>query len=122
MSAPEVLSSAADGPGWRLVVRLPPLPEPGPLFEGHFPGHPILPGVVHLALVARALADWQGRGAALRAVRSLKLRRPVGPGETLSVRLAPGEGGVRFTIESGEREGEPVSRGTVVPVGEERWP
>ena len=110
----EVLSSgpaslAPSAEGWRLSVRI---PESSPLFSGHFPGHPILPGVAHLALVARALSDWQGRKAALAGVRGWKLRQPVKPGETLEVRLTrTGEGGeVGFVLERG---GEAVSRGTV---------
>jgi 3-hydroxyacyl-[acyl-carrier-protein] dehydratase len=105
----EILGSERTGDGWLLTARI---PESSPLFAGHFPGHPILPGVAHLALVTRALSDWQGREVTLAGVRSWKLRRPVGPGETLAVRLSsPGEGGgVGFVLET---EGEPVSRGTV---------
>jgi 3-hydroxyacyl-[acyl-carrier-protein] dehydratase len=110
-AAPEgyqVLGSRPEGEGWLLTARL---PEASPLFTGHFPGHPILPGVAHLALVTRALSDWQGREVVLAGVRSWKLRRPVGPGETLAVHLSPGsDGGIGFTL---EKEGETVSRGTV---------
>lgn len=108
----EILGSAPAPPasgveGWHLSVRI---PEGSPLFAGHFPGHPILPGVAHLGLVARALADWQGRKAALAGVRGWKLRQPVKPGETLEVRLTrTGEGAVGFVLERG---GEVVSRGT----------
>jgi len=107
----EVLDSEPAGEGWVLAVRI---PVDSPLFAGHFPGHPILPGVAHLGLVTRALSDWRGREVALAGVRSLKLRRPVGPGETLEVRLAaPGEdGSVGFTL---TRDGEALSRGTVLP-------
>ncbi|MEA2693716.1 MAG: 3-hydroxyacyl-[acyl-carrier-protein] dehydratase [Acidobacteriota bacterium] len=110
----EVLSSERVGDGWLLTARI---PESSPFFTGHFPGHPILPGIAHLALVTRALSDWQGREVTLAGVRSWKLRRPVGPGETLAVRLSgssgvgdAGDGGVAFVL---EREGETVSRGTV---------
>ncbi|HEV7516478.1 MAG TPA: 3-hydroxylacyl-ACP dehydratase [Thermoanaerobaculia bacterium] len=109
----EVLGSGPEGEGdgagdgWLLMARI---PAASPLFTGHFPGHPILPGVAHLALVTRALSDWQGREVALAGVRSLKLRRPVGPGETLAVRLSSVDGGVGFVL---EKDGETVSRGTV---------
>ena len=33
------------------------IPEGSPFFAGHFPGHPILPGIAHLALLARALGN-----------------------------------------------------------------
>ena len=109
----EILGSGPEGGAgdrWLLTARI---PESSPLFTGHFPGHPILPGIAHLALVTRALSDWQGREVTLAGVRSLKLRRPVGPGETLAVRLSrvdAEDGDVGFKL---EREGETVSRGTV---------
>ncbi len=114
----EILGSAPDGEaGWLLTARI---PAASPLFTGHFPGHPILPGIAHLALVTRALGDWQGREVELAGVRSLKLRRPVGPGATLAVRLSAigdggdGDAGVGFVLElQGEMQGEMVSRGTV---------
>jgi hypothetical protein len=110
----EVLGSRPEGDGWLLTARL---PEASPLFTGHFPGHPILPGVAHLELVTRAISDWQGREVVLGGVRAWKLRRPVGPGETLAVHLSPGSDvgdqgdlDVGFTL---EKEGETVSRGAV---------
>ncbi len=80
------------------------IPASSPWFEGHFPGHPILPGIAQLALVESAL------GAPLAEVRAVKLRRPVGPGEVLDLSLGDpdGEGWTRFEL---RREGEAVSSG-----------
>lgn len=80
------------------------IPEGSPFFSGHFPGHPILPGIVQLALAFP--------GAAFSEIRSLKLRRPVGPGDRLEVAAgAPGPDGVaRFEIRRGE---ETVSQGVL---------
>jgi 3-hydroxyacyl-[acyl-carrier-protein] dehydratase len=116
--ASDKTSDPTTGDGWLLTVRI---PEPSPLFAGHFPGHPILPGVAQLALVTRALGDWRGPGMALSGVRSLKLRQPVGPGDTLVVRLSPPaeDGSVPFVI---DRQGTVVSRGTVLTREAAAWP
>lgn len=81
------------------------IPASSPLFAGHFPGHPILPGIANLAFVERAVGP-------LAAVRSLKLRRPVLPGDALDLDLGvPAEDGwVRFDL----RRGDDVVSGGVV--------
>lgn len=80
------------------------IPEGSPFFAGHFPGHPILPGIVQLALAFP--------GATVSEIRSLKLRRTVGPGDRLDVSAAePGpDGAARFEIRRG---GETVSQGVL---------
>lgn len=45
------------------------VPADGPLFEGHFPGRPILPGIAELLLIARALAPG-GDAASVSAIPS----------------------------------------------------
>lgn len=87
------------------------IPEGSPFFAGHFPGHPILPGIAHLALVARALGN-----PPLAEVRVLKLRKPVLPGDVLDLSLEETDGVVRFEIRRGE---ETVSNGIVRIGGEE---
>jgi predicted hotdog family 3-hydroxylacyl-ACP dehydratase len=95
--------TGATGPERRFRVEI---PSASSLFAGHFPGRPILPGIAHLAFVERAL------GSPLAAVRSLKLRRLVAPGEALDLLLfaADGNGWTRFEV---RHEGEMVSGGSV---------
>ncbi|HSN87858.1 MAG TPA: hypothetical protein VL025_13960, partial [Thermoanaerobaculia bacterium] len=86
------------------------IPALSPFFAGHFPGHPILPGIAHLALVARELG-----GVSFTEVRNLKLRRPVLPGDVLDVTLERGEEGlVKFEL----RRGEEAVSGGIVRTGE----
>jgi 3-hydroxyacyl-[acyl-carrier-protein] dehydratase len=104
--------------GHRFEVAI---PIASPLFTGHFPGHPILPGIAHLALAQRALGEIMGREVALAAVRSLKLRRPVVPGEPLELRLGqPGEDGSwRFEVHCG---GAAASQGVIEVRDPATWP
>lgn len=61
-----------------------------PLFAGHFPGHPVLPGVIIMEALAQAasfcvLVDRGAEGSIgfLTGIDKAKFRRQVEPGETL---------------------------------------
>lgn len=80
------------------------LPVPHPATEGHFPGAPILPGVVLLDEAVRIIERELATGAACWRISSVKFLSPAAPGEALRLeheRLVGG--GVRFTILSGGR-------------------
>ncbi len=53
-----------------------------PCYPGHFPGNPVVPGVLLLDLVVEAL----GRGAP-RAVAGVKFHRVLKPGESFELRF-----------------------------------
>ena len=97
----------------RSALRLPfVVPSSGPLFEGHFPGRPVLPGVGLLDLALRALAA-AGASPTLREIAALRLRRLVAPGEhlELEVEAFDPDGRVRLEV---RRADEVVANGVVV--------
>lgn len=67
------------------------VPEASPVFEGHFPGFPLLPGVLMIEIMAQAsgwlLVARSGftRIALLAQAREAKLRGQVKPGAVLTV-------------------------------------
>lgn len=82
-----------------------------PAFAGHFPGRPILPGVVLLGWAVEMLGDALGRPLPSCEIASAKFLRPVGPGATLSIRLTGDTRGPwRFDIFDGEG---PVATGSL---------
>lgn len=86
------------------------VPAAGALFEGHFPGRPILPGIAELALVAEALAPG-GDAGEVSAIPFTRFRGLVLPGDLLDVAALPrDDGGLRFEV---RRAGERVANGAL---------
>ncbi len=79
---------------------------------GHFPGHPLVPGVVMLEQVAMALRAW--RGERLVRVAEVKFAAPLLPGESAELTLSEAGSRVRFEIRRG---GELLARGMVEGAG-----
>ncbi len=57
-----------------------------PALPGHFPGRPVVPGVVLLDRVAAAIEHW--RGARIVALAQVKFLAPLLPGDEAELRLA----------------------------------
>ena len=87
------------------------IPADHPALPGHFPGRPVVPGVVLLDHVVDAvLATAPGRRAA--GLPLVKFTHPVRPGERVEVACAtPDHGPVAFACRVGDTE---VARGTVL--------
>jgi 3-hydroxyacyl-[acyl-carrier-protein] dehydratase len=84
-----------------------------PALAGHFPGAPIVPGVVLLDEMVRALESEAGSGGRWR-IGAAKFVKPVRPGELLTLERERLENGsIRFAV---RRAGEPVAHGLLVPV------
>ena len=91
------------------------IPTDHPAFDGHFPGQPILPGVVLLSLVMQALdaqPALKARLGATPSIDSVKFTGPVAPGASLRVALAEQGRGVGFDVWDGSRG---VAKGKLMP-------
>jgi 3-hydroxyacyl-[acyl-carrier-protein] dehydratase len=90
------------------------VPAEHPALTGHFPGAPVLPGVLLLDEVVRAVEiDSTVIGARWR-IGTAKFVRPVRPGETLSFgHERQPNGSIRFSI---SRAGQPVAHGVLLPI------
>lgn len=54
-----------------------------PVFTGHFPGRPLVPGVAYIALVQAAYEQVLAQKMRIVAVERCKWKTPTGPGERL---------------------------------------
>ena len=75
-----------------------------PAFDGHFPGSPVLPGAYLLALVLHELEQQpalRSRLGATLQVQHVKFLAPVGPGQTLRIRLEARPPAVVFSVHHG---------------------
>lgn len=74
-----------------------------PYFKGHFPGLPLLPGVVQLGFAHHFAESFLGRPFLLGSVRKMKFTRPVRPGETVRLALTKrGEDEIAYTYAAGD--------------------
>ena len=65
-----------------------------PFFQGHFPGHPIMPGVLIIEAMAQVggvgalnMKDNLGKLAYFLSINNAKFRKPVFPGDTLRIEV-----------------------------------
>ena len=62
-----------------------------PVFAGHFPGHPVVPGAC-LIQIAEELASLRaGHTVRLTAVRNVKFRQPVSPDRQVTITIEHGK-------------------------------
>jgi UDP-3-O-[3-hydroxymyristoyl] N-acetylglucosamine deacetylase/3-hydroxyacyl-[acyl-carrier-protein] dehydratase len=78
----------------RSIVAIKNVSANEPFFQGHWPGRPIMPGVLILEAMAQAAgvliaatAERNGRVAMLTSIDDARLRRPVVPGDQLRLEV-----------------------------------
>ncbi len=72
-----------------------------PAYAGHFPGRPILPGVVLLERAQSAIEN--ASGLTITGIAMAKFLSPARPGEALLLDYEATEAAFRFEIRCGER-------------------
>ncbi len=98
--------------GYRRAVGIKNVSFNEPFFQGHFPGQPIMPGVLQIEAMAQLAgvllmrkSDNQARVAVLLSLDGVKLRKSVVPGDQLRIEVE--------TIKVKARTGEVFARATV---------
>jgi 3-hydroxyacyl-[acyl-carrier-protein] dehydratase len=77
-----------------------------PSYDGHFPGNPVVPGVVLLELIVEALA----RGAP-RAISHVKFHRALKPGDAFGLDWEAAGERLKFRC---DRAGELIAEGALI--------
>lgn len=81
------------------------IPADHPALPGHFPGHPVVPGVVLLDHAIDAIGTALNRPLATWKLSSAKFLSPAAPGETFDLAWdAAASGAIRFTLRAGARD------------------
>ena len=89
------------------------VPPDHPAFAGHFPGTPILPGVVLLDVALQIIAEAREISLDLCEISSVKFLNPASPGDELEIQHSvSASGAIRFDIMSGMRK---IASGRIVP-------
>lgn len=93
--------------------------ESDPMFAGHFPGNPLVPGVIlteALAQMAGLAAGQDGRHFLLSAIRSMKFPEAARPGEqiTLTAAKTGSMGGLWMFETRATVDGRVVAEGVIV--------
>jgi len=98
--------------GYRRAVGIKNVSFNEPFFQGHFPGQPIMPGVLQIEAMAQLAgvllmrkSDNQAKVAVLLSLDGVKLRKSVVPGDQLRIEVE--------TIKIKARTGEVFARATV---------
>jgi len=89
-------------------------------FQGHFPGHPIMPGVLIIEAMAQTACalmfsrpEMKGKLAFFMGMDEIKFRKPVGPGDVLELHVEM----LRMGSRAGRAQGSAKINGEVATEG-----
>jgi 3-hydroxyacyl-[acyl-carrier-protein] dehydratase len=90
-----------------------------PALPGHFPGVPVVPGVMLLDRVIDAASDWLDGEVHVESIQQAKFLQPLAPGQTAHAILRfDGLHTLQFQI---ERAGVPIAKGVFgIRIGQQR--
>ena len=71
--------------GWDFTVEILPSSR---IFEGHFPGMPVVPGVCTLTIIRERLSQLTGREVMFREIKEVKYTSAIIPREGLQVQFS----------------------------------
>jgi 3-hydroxymyristoyl/3-hydroxydecanoyl-(acyl carrier protein) dehydratase len=77
-----------------------------PLFAGHFPGHPLVPGVMQIEMIPVALEKISGHRYRVTGIKKAKFTSPVLPGERVLLHLHTENRGDDLRVRAQLRVGE----------------
>jgi 3-hydroxyacyl-[acyl-carrier-protein] dehydratase len=78
----EVLKSGTEGTGYKKLTGK------EYFFEGHFPGRPVMPGVLIVEAIAQTAMTVAGRGdLMLKGVENVKFRQTIEPQDTVKINV-----------------------------------
>jgi len=87
------------------------IPATHPSLPGHFPGNPVVPGVVLLEEILTAAMAWQPESR-IRGLQAVKFLQPVTPDSRFSIALELlGPGKITFICSAGQQL---LSTGTIL--------
>jgi 3-hydroxyacyl-[acyl-carrier-protein] dehydratase len=77
------------------------VPAQHPALAGHFPGNPVVPGVLILDAVISAAQAWLGEGGAIDRLSYAKFQSPMKPEETAHIDLLFRSPRLEFSVRRG---------------------
>jgi len=98
---PVVMSERVDGPNAEIVLTVPPDLD---YLRGHFPGLPVVPGVVQIKWALSFARSRLGVAGEFAGMEQLKFQKVMTPGVTVTLALEyrAADGKLRFSFRAGD--------------------